>query len=384
MSDNKHNDFDLLIRSVLRNARENVPVRVWDGISAKLDKIQPSKSRFPFLRSAIIAAAAAAVAIGVIFSSDQPQEVPIAFEEEPMIAAVEPDMVSVVESTPQKQTPVLISYAATPTPEKDSETFSPAIPAEKNEAEPVTTGTVEVTAPAPQPVIISEDIEDNWEEGVELKERPSRSKASISFSSLAGSNSPESGTRAGVMKRPSIPSYSQSKPAIRQTTKTTAFGTPLSFGVNARVDLSQKWAIGSGISYTLLTSRFKGTYYDGSTSVSSDIRNNQHYIGIPVYVCYNLIDRERLSLYAQCGGAVEKGLNSAYHILKTSQIHQEDINGVQVSANIGCGFEFKATSSFGIYIEPVLRYYFRGSQPSSIRTAQPMVLGMDMGLRLHI
>ena len=47
--------------------------------------------------------------------------------------------------------------------------------------------------------------------------------------------------------------------------------------------------------------------------------------------------------------------------------------------------EFIIADTFGIFIDPSLRYYFPNeSQPQSIRTAQPLMFGLEMGLRIHL
>jgi hypothetical protein len=38
----------------------------------------------------------------------------------------------------------------------------------------------------------------------------------------------------------------------------------------------------------------------------------------------------------------------------------------------------------GLYADPSLRYYFDNGQPKSIRTSQPLMLGLDLGLRIKL
>jgi hypothetical protein len=57
---------------------------------------------------------------------------------------------------------------------------------------------------------------------------------------------------------------------------------------------------------------------------------------------------------------------------------------MQLSANIGMGAEFMVGKHLGIYIDPSLRYYFDNDQPKSIRTAQPLMFGFEMGLRARL
>ena len=46
--------------------------------------------------------------------------------------------------------------------------------------------------------------------------------------------------------------------------------------------------------------------------------------------------------------------------------------------------KFLVGNFLGIYIDPSLRYYFDNNQPKSIRTAQPLMFGFEMGLRARL
>ena len=76
----KNNIFenDLLMRAILESGQEEVPGRVWDAVSERLDKAEASKIRKPvtlwFGRAAMaVAAAAAVVAAVILFNRDQEQ-----------------------------------------------------------------------------------------------------------------------------------------------------------------------------------------------------------------------------------------------------------------------------------------------------------------------
>ena len=71
-------------------------------------------------------------------------------------------------------------------------------------------------------------------------------------------------------------------------------------------------------------------------------------------------------------------------MISTSIIHKEKVDGVQTSVNLGIGVEFLLGKHLGLYIDPSLRYYFDCGQPKSIRTAQPLMMGFEMGLRVNL
>ena len=157
-----------------------------------------------------------------------------------------------------------------------------------------------------------------------------------------------------------------------------------------KIDFAPRWSVGIGLNYSLLSRRFYGTYTkvgeNGSIlkDVSSDIRATQHYIGIPVNVYYDIVNSDKLSFYTYAGGTAEKCVADKYQVLNTDITHSEKVKGVQLSANIGMGAEFMVGKHLGIYIDPSIRYYFDNDQPKSIRTAQPLMFGFEMGLRARL
>ena len=119
-------------------------------------------------------------------------------------------------------------------------------------------------------------------------------------------------------------------------------------------------------------------------SIKSDIRNTQHYVGIPVNAYYNIVENKFVNFYAYAGGTVEKCVSDEYRVLSKDIHHKESVKGVQASANLGIGVEFMLGNHLGIYVDPSARYYFNCNQPKSIRTAQPLMLGFEMGLRVRL
>jgi hypothetical protein len=91
-----------------------------------------------------------------------------------------------------------------------------------------------------------------------------------------------------------------------------------------------------------------------------------------------------MNFYAYAGGAVEKCVSDEYRVLAKDILHKESTKGLQASANLGIGVEFLLGKHLGAYVDPSVRYYFNCNQPKSIRTAQPLMLGFEMGLRIRL
>ena len=168
----------------------------------------------------------------------------------------------------------------------------------------------------------------------------------------------------------------------------TSYGIPVSLGAGVKVSFTPRWSISAGVNWTMLTRTLSGVYYDadGNDHADQDIRNSQHYIGIPVNVYYNILDGRHVNFYAYAGGTIEKCISDKYLIDSPEQplTYKGTSKGVQFSANIGIGVEFMVAERLGIYIDPSVRYYFESSQPKSIRTVQPLMLGFEAGLRVRL
>ena len=405
------NHMDQMMKSILESGQEDVPARVWDGISEGLDRMERRKSVVLWFRRAGVAAAAAAVAVGVILNMGQEEElVPVAAESG-MIAVVEPEHIAPADGketqaaeskTILPERSRLLAYAEpeVPAPATPDET-SPTVPKEvstdiPDEKSPVISEDSRSVIPNDISPVIPSEVEGfpdqgTWEKDeTELKDR--KLKTSIVISGIAGTNNPQN--RGGIipLRSPAIGKH-YTKNTIEQTGKDITYGIPLSFGAGARLHFTERWSLGIGLNYSLLTSRFDGRYIEVTEEgleslpkqVQSEIRNTQHYIGIPINVYYDILNRDFINFYAYAGGTVEKCVRNSYEIMTLPAIyHHEGVKSVQLSTNIGIGVEFMLGRYVGLYIDPSLRYYFRNGQPKSIRTAQPLMLGFEMGFRFNL
>lgn len=177
---------------------------------------------------------------------------------------------------------------------------------------------------------------------------------------------------------------SLNKPDTVLEKKTKSFSIPVSVGITSKIRLGDRFDIGIGVNYTVMTRKLAGefnrTYY-------TDIRNIQQYIGIPVNIYYNLIGNDRLNVYLQAGGTAERGISDSYKMVGADNsiiTHKEKVKGVQFSASAGIGIEYWITDLIGVYFDPTIRYYFDNRQTRSIRTEQPLQTGFETGLRLRL
>ena len=341
-----------------------------------------------FRRTAVAVAAAAALAVGIFTDWNRNQDI-IDTADRRLIAVIGTAQVNAEAeltepaSFAERRTPYLadaaeeVQKAMALVEEQVAEEEAPAYqePAE--------------TAPA-----VQKDIEPSQERLPDVREdetpaeRRRKRETAIVLSGIAGTNSVQK-SGANMLRRPSM-STSRPTTGVEQKSSESTYGLPVSLGAGVKIGLGEKWSLGIGANYTLLTRKFFGTYTlvdnEGNIkeSISSDIRNVQQYIGIPVNVFYNIVNSDYLNFYTYAGGAVERCISDKYDILKTEYIHKGSVQGVQMSANLGIGVEFLLGKHLGLYIDPSIRYYFDCGQPKSIRTAQPFMLGFEAGLRINL
>lgn len=403
--ENRNNiEQDQIFRSILEEGMEPAPAHVWDRIEADLDRIaRRRRAVLWFRRTAAGAAAAAALAAGVFLNMNDGSDIVSPMSGEGMIAVVEkdtageetvqiPDLMAMAEvqtSRTEVQAEKQIEKLAETQTEPPTETLA------ETQAEPQTMQQTEVqTSETEKQVSVAEEQISMAEEDfgyIWPEETASKDRKGISFtvSGITGTNSAQNSARVNPMRRPGI-SAAPERTGIKETSTNTTYGIPVSAGIGIRFGVAPRWSIGTGVNYTLLSRKFYGTYTllgdNGNIlkDISSDIRGSQHYIGIPVNVYYDVISSKNINFYAYAGGTAEKCIADKYQVLNTDITHTEKVRGMQLSAGIGMGVEFLVGNFLGIYIDPSLRYYFDNNQPKSIRTAQPLMFGFEMGLRARL
>lgn len=395
-------DQDLLMRSILEGGQEEVPAHVWEGVSAGLDKAARRRKVALWWRRAAVggAVAAAVAAVLVLNPGGSGDDIVPMDEDSGLIAVVEPvdtsDSVNPEEVLIAQAEPVARPASAGRRAEDAAEAVAELTEAmELTEAveQAGTSETVDVTDTTEKDMASKKPVSEktyfpvDWGED---EEKAAKVKTSLTLSGLTGTNSAQNSARRNLIKRPSI-SKAPAKTGIKETSTNSTYGIPLSFGAGVKFDFTPKWSLGVGVNYSLLSRKFFGEYHKVNAAgiieedpISSNITNTQHYIGIPVNAFYNIVNSKSVNFYAYAGGAVEKCIADKYTLANTTITHKEVPSGVQWSANVGIGAEFMIGNHLGLYIDPSLRYYFDNGQPKSIRTAQPFMLGFEMGLRVRL
>ena len=380
----KETEFDISVRNLLQDAEVPVSGKVWKGVSAA---IAPKRVVIPFWAYALAgAAAAAAIALGVfLFRPETPANIyqgAIALES----GEIHTEMPSAKVVTPiRKQIASSSATGLTAFVEEE-------IPAAIEEA-PVAQETIvkEVHAPVRANVPSSSQINDDNAALNRLAYAEERKhEPSIAFTASADIQNNSRGAFSRVGKYIPRAPQTVSGEGIYNAFPEVAFGLPFAVGAGATYNFANRWSVGMGLRYTMLTRTFVGDYYDYDEFpyLQTDIDNTQHWLGIPVNLYFDALRSRYWNFHTFVGFTTEFLMDNDFLVhASPKDIHYHQNQGwdaAQLSFGAGLGIEFRFMDNVGLYLDPSLRYYIGTSrQPRSIRTVQPLRLDVEAGLRFY-
>ncbi|BAP29473.1 uncharacterized protein CHSO_0436 [Chryseobacterium sp. StRB126] len=163
---------------------------------------------------------------------------------------------------------------------------------------------------------------------------------------------------------------------------------PVTFGLSVYYNLGKRWGIGTGLNYTKLVSEL----HSGSNDNYIKGEQKVHYIGIPVQVNYNVIQKGRFTGYVTGGALVEKpisgSITTSYVVndeVKETSKENLDHKPLSFSVNTAVGLQMKVVNRLGIYAEPGIGYHFKDeNSPNTIYKEKPLHFNIKFGIRLLI
>lgn len=403
-------EFDLIMRSKLQDAEERVPQGVWQGISSRLDAMEAAgkaPSRHIWGWSVAALAAAAAIAAGIFFRGTTDHNSNLLNNKEELTAHVVPSVPAEERNNAPLQAEALTLSEALPHPSQAAQADRARPAASVKHTAPVQGNTVaiaeEETAQAEETENeVTDNKQDTASYGVTAKDR-AQSAAEVSAyetdpfaaleaedaraesrkvkiaavlgGSMSGNNSSASTVNYGAEGN----SYSN-----LQETSTSSYGIPVSVGAGLRFAISPRWAIGTGVDYSMLTRTFSGIYRpESGVPVNGEVRHTVQYIGIPLNIYYNAATTKNFRFYLFGGGQGEWCISNRYKVLESpdNAILGSKVDRPLLSVGAGLGLELMLGSRVGIFIDPSVRYYFDSDQPKSIRTEKPFNINFQTGLR---
>ncbi len=398
----KENEFDIYVRDLMAGAEESVSPKVWKGVAASLD--QAARRRVVPVwvwRSVAGVAAAAAVVTGIILFapeknlSNQPTiNQPVAQATDaplPVLSEPEGEAITPIEKQVERLHRTTAHVQEIPVEEEviPAEETVEEIQAEEPAREPET-----VISSVPQQETLTSD-EDAFNR-LAFEERKTRRHGTFSAGLLGNVQSntrPES--PSSTIRRTSgmFHAPAPTRTGLYDERPEFSFGLPVSAGIGLRYDISPRWGIGTGIVYTNLSRSFMASYAevggDGAlvkNLYDTDVTNQQHYLGIPLNLFFNIVNTGNWNFHVRVDGMAEKLVSNDFiiHDSEGDIRFNQPVDPFQLSAGAGLGVEFKFTPYLGIYLDPTIRYYFDCKQPRSIRTIQPLRMDFEAGLRFTL
>lgn len=166
---------------------------------------------------------------------------------------------------------------------------------------------------------------------------------------------------------------------------------PLSLGLNVDVQLKDRLWLSSGVFYTHLKSEANGF---GAKDIEYEFNQELHYIGVPVWLRYDIARKNKFLLYAGAGVNFEKLIDSKQTLSfrhPSAVFARQEIErglsrkGIQTSVGLNLGAQWNLSNRLGLYFEPGLSYYIENSdQPMSYRTENPFNVTLKAGLRIKL
>lgn len=160
---------------------------------------------------------------------------------------------------------------------------------------------------------------------------------------------------------------------------------PVSVGLELKYSfLEDRLGVGLGVNYTFMHSSYEALV---DRPYQAYVEQSLHYMGIPVNFYVNILSSDRLAFYANAGCMVERAVRLSYDVTDLNSMKTQysgKAHGVQWSANVGLGLEYRFLDFMGLYVDPRLTYFFDCGQPYSVRTEQPLQFNLEMGFRFHI
>lgn len=427
-------DFDRLVKSTLENGTEEVPAGLWEAVQGRLPSASGKSRRTAvlFWGAGASLAAAAAIALAVVFSGRDLQRNPvdIASGGNGFVALYPTSAGRALDITCKLSGPSGTADAATGTgndgasdeaadgyegyttagnevadegsaatgAEADTDEGSAATDADADadtdEVSAATSADADADNGSGMGNAAGLPETDDFDGEMDLKDGKVQSGSGLSFSvhGTASSNTnPNARGSSGPMRAPAA------APTTTSITETgeSSYMIPITAGVGLKFAITPRWAIGTGVDVSILSRNYAGTYrrfnesgVETMTTSFSDIRNTQLYLSVPLNVYFSIISNHFVDFYAYAGGAVQKCIsNKHFMTMPEHRIRYSDsTGGILLNAGAGLGCEFIIARQVGIYIDPSLRYHFnvKGRAPKSIWTRQPLTAGIEVGLRVRL
>ena len=312
-------------------------------------------------------------------------EEPTAIQEDTFVIPSRPSVIPSISSVVPTDSPVIPSN-------------SPVIPSEAKESVPSETPT---SPQEPRYEPRKESRQDTHPDSIDpfltLPEQIQRQRPRITLGFRAGSGTNRRNTEVNLNSTPYIAALTymneidpQFRPDVKSNygnamewlVNNTAPGSytsavnhyrhdlPISLGLTARMELTPRVGVESGLEYTYLHSSVL------SEAVQMDQR--LHFVGIPVRVDARLWSRDGIDLYAGLGAKAEKCISATMGKIECEEPR------LQWFTEAFAGLQYRIAPRAHLYFQPQISYSLTKTDLVTYRTETPMVFTLNAGLRFDL
>lgn len=147
-----------------------------------------------------------------------------------------------------------------------------------------------------------------------------------------------------------------------------------------------RWGTETGLALTRLNSRFEST----SGQSRSVTHRQTSYLGIPLYMHFDVFQWHRLSLYLQAGPMFEFALDTQSTrddylggSLWSSESSTDLVEDRIWSLNAGAGLQFRLFRYGAIFVQPNFSWHFAGpDHPETYYSTHPAAVSLSLGYRV--
>lgn len=161
--------------------------------------------------------------------------------------------------------------------------------------------------------------------------------------------------------------------------------TPVSVGMSVSYSLNNRFALVTGLNYSLLSSSWETTdTYHNKTS------QKLHFIGVPLSLSYKITEWKRFQVYAAAGVMTEVNLSGKLVTKKYmhKELYEKESEHIRMkewmwSVNARAGVSYPLLRFVSLYAEVGADYYFdNGSSIETVRSEKPFNVNLQAGFRL--
>jgi hypothetical protein len=380
-------DWTDIIGEELENIEEPLPADDWSVLQHKYAAVRRRRKAAALAWiGGFTSVAAAIVLVLVLVGSDSSSVIPDQTSDIPGLTGEHNNLVADQQPPSEKHLPADVVSIETP-----SETAKKQVPTPVNVVTPSEDELIaqDCTDEPPAEKLLAEADHFDFEDIADKESGRKRRPISIGISGSV-SDSPILKVLDGLLAEPSTspdmsPSHDDTlsvetpQPAMMRSRRTYhdsyRHEVPVSVGLSARFFLTDRLSINTGLNYT----RYKSLRTRRFTATSNYQKDWQyvHYLGVPVRLDCNAVNRKHFNLYFGAGAQVDK---CVYATVGDERLHEKQF---LIGLNAAMGLQVNLVPTVGLYFEPEVSYALNEGSLQTFRSDEPFVITVRGGLRFN-